>query len=89
MSRNGGVFAVIEVLANLGWGMDTVIEVGDEVSNRPLEVDIVFPEGIVCVDQQRVAGISAGWTGKVHHKMIIGGSRESDLVPFGNSSVLS
>lgn len=89
VSRNGGVFAVIEVLANLGGGMDPVVQVGDEVSNCPLEVDIVFPKGIVCVDQQRVTGISAGWPGEVHHKIIIGGSRETDPVPFRNSGVLS
>lgn len=59
MSGDGGVFAVVEMFPDLGRGMDMVIEVGDEVCNRPLEVDIVLPEGIVCVYQQRVTGISA------------------------------
>lgn len=74
MSGDGGVFAVIEVFADLGGSVDPVIEVGDERCDRPLEVDIVFPQGIVCIDQQRIAWISAREVGEMHHEIIIGGA---------------
>ncbi len=34
-----------------------MIQIGDKRGDRPLKVDIVFPKGIVCVEQQRLAGV--------------------------------
>jgi hypothetical protein len=36
--------------------VDAVIEVGDEAGDGALEVDVVFPEGVVGVDEQGLPG---------------------------------
>ncbi len=41
--RDGGMFAVIEVFANLLGRVDTMIEVGDKRRDGTLEVDVVLP----------------------------------------------
>jgi len=40
-------------------GVDAVIEVGDEAGDGALEVDVVFPEGVVGVDEQGLIGGAA------------------------------
>jgi hypothetical protein len=52
ISGDRGVLAFIEALADLGWGVDAVVEVGDERGDGPLEVDVVLPEGVVGVEEQ-------------------------------------
>ena len=51
---DGGTLAKVEVLANFFVGVDAVIEVGDEGGNGALEVDVVLPEGVVSVEEQRL-----------------------------------
>ena len=48
----GGAFARVQVLANLFRRVDAVIEVGNERGDRALEVDVVFPQRVVRVEQQ-------------------------------------
>ena len=50
---------LVEVAADLFGGVDAVIEVGDEAGNGALEVDVVFPEGVVGVDEQGLIGRAA------------------------------
>ena len=38
--------------ADLFGGVDAMVEVRDEAGDGPLEVDVVFPEGVVGIDQQ-------------------------------------
>ena len=52
MREDGGVLDTVEVPANLLGGVDAVIEVRDETGDGTLEVDVVFPESIVGVDEQ-------------------------------------
>ena len=67
VGEDGGVLDAVEVAANLFGGVDTVIEVGDEAGDGALEVDVVFPERVVGVDEQslvgarRKAGVGTGW----------------------------
>jgi hypothetical protein len=42
----------VEGLAHLGGGVLVMVEVADEAGDGALEVDIVFPEGIVGVNEQ-------------------------------------
>ena len=51
VGRDGGVLAVVQVLADFLGSVDAVVEVGDERSDGPLEVDVVLPEGVVCVEE--------------------------------------
>jgi hypothetical protein len=60
VSRDGGVFATIQVLSHLFRRVDLMVEVGDERGDRPLEVDVVLPESVVGVDEQCVTGRAAG-----------------------------
>ncbi|MCU1320365.1 MAG: hypothetical protein JWM43_14 [Acidobacteriaceae bacterium] len=52
LGLNGGVFNAVEVPANLFGGVDAMVEVGNERRDRPLEVDVVLPQGIVGVDEE-------------------------------------
>lgn len=61
MGDDGGVLDAIEVAANLFGSVDAVIKVGDEASDGALEVDVVFPEGVVGVDEQGLVGRLAQW----------------------------
>jgi hypothetical protein len=56
---DGCVLDAVEVAADLFGGVDVVIEVGDEAGDGALEVDVVFPEGVVGVDEQRLVGRAA------------------------------
>jgi len=51
VSGDGGVLDAVEVLTYLFGGVDAVVEIGDEAGDGALEVDVVFPEGVVGVDQ--------------------------------------
>jgi hypothetical protein len=42
--------------AHLFGGVDAVVEVGDEAGDGAFEVDVVFPEGVVGVDEQGLRG---------------------------------
>lgn len=48
----GGGLHVIDDGPHFGWSEMLVIEHGDEAFDRSLEMDVVFPEGVVGVDQQ-------------------------------------
>jgi len=50
---------LVEVAADLFGGVDAVIEVGDEAGDGALEVDVVFPEGVIGVDEQSLIGGAA------------------------------
>jgi hypothetical protein len=52
VGADGGVFDVIEVLADLFGAELTVVEVGDEAGDRALEVDVVFPQRVVGVEEE-------------------------------------
>lgn len=49
---DGGPFDAVEALADLLGGVDTVVEIGDEGGDGALEVDVVFPERVVGIDEQ-------------------------------------
>ena len=55
---NGPSLAMIEVLADLFGRVDTMVQVGDEGGDRLLKVDVVFPERIVGIEQERLVGVS-------------------------------
>ena len=56
VSRSTGV----EGLADFGGGVLVVVEIADEGGDGALEVDVVFPEGVVGVDEQGLAGREVG-----------------------------
>lgn len=66
-SGDGGVFNVVETLADLLRAIDTVVEIGDEGCDGPLEVDIVLPQRVVCIDQQGLVGGVANGLGFAGH----------------------
>jgi hypothetical protein len=49
----------VEVAANLFGGVDAVVEVGDEAGDGAFEVDVVFPERVVSVDEQGLIELAA------------------------------
>jgi hypothetical protein len=53
---DGGVLDTVEVVADLFVGVDAVVEVGDEGGDGTFEVDVVFPEGVVGVDEEGLTG---------------------------------
>ena len=65
MSQDGFALDSIKRLANLGRRVFMVIEEADECSNGALEVDVVFPERIVCIDEQILA------CGKLRHVSMV------------------
>lgn len=68
---NGGVLDLIEMAPNLFVSVNAVVEVGDEAGDGALEVDVVLPEGVVCVDEQGLGGWDAeGLRGGVHGLII-------------------
>jgi len=63
---DGGVFDLVEVAADFFRSMDAMVEIGDEAGDCPLEVDVVLPKGVICVDEQSLIGRMAeslvrGW----------------------------
>ena len=64
VGADGGVLDVVEMATYLFGGVDAVVEVGDEAGDGALEVDVVFPERVVGVDEQGLIGRVAegrGW----------------------------
>ena len=59
VGEDGRVLDTVEVAADLFGSVDAVIEVGDEAGDGTLEVDVVLPEGVVCVDEQGLIGRAA------------------------------
>ena len=59
VGEDGRVLDTVEVAADLFGGVDAVIEVGDEAGDGALEVDVVFPERVVGVDEQSLVGRAA------------------------------
>ena len=58
--RDGGPLAGVEVLTDLFARVHTVIDVGDEGSDGALEVDVVFPKGVVGVEEKSLGCGLAG-----------------------------
>lgn len=54
VGRNGGMLAVVQVFAHLLRSMDTVVQVGDKAGDGPLKVDIVLPQRVIGVEEQRL-----------------------------------
>ena len=52
VGTNGGVFDMVEVVTDLFGSVDAMVEVRDEAGDGSLEVDVVFPESVVGVDEQ-------------------------------------
>jgi hypothetical protein len=65
---DGDLLNTVEALADLLGAVDTVVEIGDERGDGPLEVDIVLPQGVVSVDEQRLIGGMAGGMGFADHR---------------------
>ena len=57
---DGGVLDAVEVAADLGGAVNAVVEVGDEGGDGALEVDVVLPERVVGVDEERLSCRLAG-----------------------------
>jgi hypothetical protein len=74
--QDGRVLDAVEVAADLFGGVDAVIEVGDEAGDGALEVDVVFPERVVGVDEQGLIGrAAAGLVRELIGGLIWGGHR--------------
>jgi hypothetical protein len=75
MLGDGGVFAEVEVVADLLGRVGVVIEEGDEGGDGALEVVVVLPQGVVGVEEQGLAGEAGGsdWGERVGlgHRAII------------------
>ena len=68
---DGGVLALIKVVADLCGGVDAMVKVGDEGGDGALEVDVVFPERVVGVEQQSLGcGAAVGMGGGGHGNSI-------------------
>lgn len=72
MGVDRGVLNLVEVAANLFGGVHTMVEVRDEVRDRTLEVDIVLPESIVGINEQRLV---SGLPGRVAQSLVERGHR--------------
>ena len=56
MRGDGGVFDPVEMTAYLIGGVDAVVKIGDKAGDRSLEVDIVLPQRVVGVEEERLSG---------------------------------
>ena len=65
VGEDGFALAGVEGLADFGGGVLVVIEIADEGGDGALEVDVVFPEGVVGVDEEGLAG------GKLGHGLMV------------------
>jgi hypothetical protein len=83
---NGRVLDAVEVLTHLFGGVNPVVQVRDKGRNGSLEVDVVLPEGIVCVDEEGLGRCVADGLILGGHGLIIrleickGGLVEDDTV---------
>jgi hypothetical protein len=71
MGANGVVLDSIEVTSNLFSGVDAMIEIGDETGDRALEVDVVFPKGVVCINEEGLIIRTAADQSRGAHGLII------------------
>ena len=76
VGADGGVLDAVEVSAHLFRGVDAMVEIGDEAGDGALEVDVVFPEGVVGVDEQGLGDrlaerLRADGRGSGNHELII------------------
>ena len=55
MCSDRGMLTVIEMFTDFGGRMTLVVEIRDERGDCSLEVDVIFPERIVSINQQSVA----------------------------------
>ena len=79
----GGVLDVVEVFADLLRGELAMVEEGDEAGDGAFEVDVVFPQGIVGVDEQGLAGGNRSqWARKGSHEASIGWFRQDAGITF-------
>ena len=60
MGQDGFALDSVEGQAHLGGGVLVVVEVADEGGDGALEVDVVFPQRVVGVDEQGLAGRELG-----------------------------
>lgn len=63
MKKNRLTFHSVQCLAHLSRSVLVVIKVANECCNGALKVDVVFPQGVVGVDEQRLAGRELGFCG--------------------------
>jgi len=76
VGRDGGVFAMVKMLANLLGRVHTMVEVGDKRSDSTLEVDVVLPQRVVRVDEQcLICGTAVGRFEVAHIPIIEGRKR--------------
>jgi hypothetical protein len=73
VSRDRGMLTAVQMLTDFNRRMDLVVEKGDEGGNSTLEINVVFPEGVVGIDEQSLAGRSANLLGIREHDSIIEG----------------
>ena len=75
VGMNGGVLDTIEVATDFFGRVDAMVEVGDEAGDGPFEVDVVFPESVVGVDEQGLVRTAAKRLGRrllgEGHRLII------------------
>src|SRR5579859_4135838 len=60
VSENGFALAGVEGVADFGGRVFVMIEIADKGCDRTLEVDVVFPERVVGVDEKGLAGGEVG-----------------------------
>jgi hypothetical protein len=64
VGEDGLALDLVELEADLVGGIFVVIEAGDEGGDGALEVDVVFPEGVVGVEEQGLSREGSGrWVG--------------------------
>ena len=73
VGEDGFALDFVELLADLLGGVFVVVEVGDEGGDGALEVDVVFPEGVVGVDEQGLAGGKSGGGWSLGHGDFVSG----------------
>ena len=52
MDLNGFMLHLVEMAAHLPGSVDTMVEMGDEIGDRLLKIDVVLPKGVICIDKQ-------------------------------------
>jgi len=56
VGEDGFALDFVELEADLFGGVFVVVEAGDEGGDGSFEIDVVFPEGVVGVDEEGLAG---------------------------------
>ena len=60
VSEDGFPFDGVKGLTYLGGGVGVVVEIADEGGDGPLKVNVVFPQGVIGVDEKGLAGSESG-----------------------------